>query len=84
MGLKLKDFSEILDPIYKDREHSKACLARTKWVLKHRRHLDFNTVSQKRYDKNDFPSYSEEIASIMAGESERSALPSNLKLVAGV
>lgn len=83
LNLKLRDLSEILDPIYKDKQHAKECFARVKWVLRHRRHLDFNTVSHKKYDKNDFPSYHDELQAILSAQREKSSLPKNLKLVAG-
>lgn len=66
-SLKLSDFSSILDPIYGSSKHATACYARARWVLKHRKHLDFHTVSSGHYDKNEFPAYEEELRRLSAG-----------------
>lgn len=63
-SFKLVDFEAILKPLYGDDKLAKECMARVKWVLRHRRHLDFRTVSQGHFDKNDFPSYEVELSAL--------------------
>jgi hypothetical protein len=60
-SFKLEDFEAILKPLYGDSRFAEDCMARTRWIIRHRRHLAFKIVSEGHFDKNDFPSHKEEL-----------------------
>lgn len=73
-SFKLAEFETILKPLYGDSRFAEDCMARTRWILRHRRNLAFKIVSEGRFDKNDFPSHSEELKALRRGRVADSVL----------